>query len=150
MVYTLDTDISNGGSTDWENVVAIIPAGEESESEDSVRTFQLTSDANLEENPQITTTEFEDNEERFVVAWHTEWAITKSTNGETESDIHLAVLDKDGVLYGNMPESLRITTGGAGDTVGSNFRFAKNIEDLSILWADTISGEADEQSYDSI
>ena len=36
------------------------------------------------------------------------------------------------------------------NTVGSNFRFAKNIEDLSILWADTISGEADEQSYDSI
>ena len=44
-----------------------------------MRTFRLTSDNNLDENPQITTAEFGDGEERFVVAWHTERAITEPT-----------------------------------------------------------------------
>ena len=151
VVYTLDTDSSNNSSTDWETVMAIIPAtgtetfgGEEAESQDTVRTFQLTSDSDLDENPQITAVTFDDGTERFVAAWHTERAITDAANGETESDIRLAAMDKNGVLYENMPESLGRATEGTGETVGSNFRFAKNVdtmEDLAILWVDSVSPE---------
>ncbi len=82
VVYTLDTDSTNESTTDWETVVAIIPAvdgtygADDTQSEDLVRTFRLTSDNNLDENPQTTTAEFGDGEDRFVVAWHTERAIT--------------------------------------------------------------------------
>jgi len=158
VVYTLDTDSGNDSSTDWETVLALIPngpAGQDAEGnsgEDAVRTFRLTTDTNLDENPQITTVDF-GNAERFVVAWHTERAITGAQDGETESDIRLAAMDADGVLYENMSESLSMATGGTGDTIGSNFRFAKNagsIDGLSILWADTVSGEADDKSYNDI
>ena len=97
VVYTLDTNSTTENTTDWETVVAIIPAvdgtygADDTQSEDLVRTFRLTSDNNLDENPQITTAEFGDGEERFVVAWHTERAITDDPNGETESDIRLSV-----------------------------------------------------------
>ena len=159
VVYTLDTNSTTENTTDWETVVAIIPAvdgtygADDTQSEDLVRTFRLTSDNNLDENPQITTAEFGDGEERFVVAWHTERAITDDPNGETESDIRLSVMDTDGKLYENMPESLSVAAGGAGDTIGSNFRFAKNtqdIGDLAILWVDSVSGETDETTYDSL
>ena len=114
VVYTLDTNSTTENTTDWETVVAIIPAvdrtygADDTQSEDLVRTFRLTSDNNLDENPQITTAEFGDGEERFVVAWHTERAITDDPNGETESDIRLSVMDTDGKLYENMPESLSV------------------------------------------
>ena len=159
VVYTLDTDSTTENTTDWETVVAIIPAvdgtygADDTQSEDLVRTFRLTSDNNLDENPQITTAEFGDDEERFVVAWHTERAITDDPNGETESDIRLSVMDTDGKLYENMPESLSVAAGGAGDTIDANFRFAKNagsIDDLAILWMDSVSGETDETTYDSL
>lgn len=154
VVYTLDTDSTNDSTTDWETVLAIIPAvnGKDgAQSEDLVHTFRLTTDENLDENPQITTATI-GNEERFVVAWHTERAITDNPNGETESDIRLAVMDANGNLYSNMPESLSMATGGTGDTIDANFRFAKNtggIDDLAILWVDSVSGEADETSYKS-
>ena len=159
VVYTLDTDSTNESTTDWETVVAIIPAvdgtygADDTQSEDLVRTFRLTSDNNLDENPQTTTAEFGDGEDRFVVAWHTERAITDDPNGETESDIRLSVMDTDGKLYENMPESLSVAAGGAGDTIDANFRFAKNagsIDDLAILWVDSVSGETDETTYDSL
>lgn len=156
VVYTLDTNSSDNSSTDWETVMAVIPAGgmetfdgEEAESQDTVRTFQLTSDSNLDENPQITAVTFDDGTERFVAAWHTERAVAET--GETESDIRLAAMDKNGVLYENMPESLGRATEGTGETVGSNFRFAKNadtMEDLSILWVDSVSPEdAGDKAY---
>lgn len=155
VVYTLDTDSTNESTTDWETVVAIIPAGngkDGAQSEDLVRTFRLTTDENLDENPQITTATI-GGEERFVAAWHTERAITGAADGETESDIRLAVMDKEGVLYEKMPESVSIATGGTGDTIDANFRFAKNtqdIGDLAILWVDTVSGESDETEYGSL
>lgn len=158
VVYTLDTDSTNDSTTDWETVVAIIPAGSDSENgdtrhEDTVHTFRLTTDDNLDENPQITTAKFDDGQERFVVAWHTERAITDAANGETESDIRLAVMDANCALYANMPESLSMATGGTGDTIDANFRFAKNagsIDDLAILWVDSVSAEASETSYGSL
>lgn len=160
VVYTLDTNSSNNSNTDWETVMAVIPAGgmetfdgEEAESQDTVRTFQLTSDSDLDENPQITAVRFDDGTERFVAAWHTERAITDTADGETESDIRLAAMDKNGVRYENMPESLGRATEGTGETVGSNFRFAKNadtMEDLSILWVDSVSPEdAGNKTYEN-
>ena len=158
VIYTLDTDSGNNSSTDWETVMAIIPAGgteayagEDAKSQDTVRTFQLTSDSDLDENPQITAVKFDDGTERFVAAWHTERAVAET--GETESDIRLAVMDQNGVLYENIPESLGRATEGTGETVGSNFRFAKNadtMEELAILWVDSVSPEnADDKTYDS-
>ena len=159
VVYTLDTKSSNNSSTDWEIVMAIIPAsgaqtfaGEAAESQDTVRTIQLTTNGDLDENPQIAAVDF-DGTERFVAAWHTERAITDAANGETESDIRLAAVDANGVLYEKMPESLGRATEGTGETVGSNFRFAKNadtMEDLSILWVDSVSPEnAGDKTYDN-
>lgn len=154
VVYTLDTDSQNDSNTDWETVVALIPSegtysGRDIKSEDTVRTFRLTTDSDLDENPQITTAEFDDDKERFVVAWHTERKVTDT--GETESDIRMAAIDADGVLYENMPESLGQATDGTGETIGSNFRFAKNtgnIENLSILWVDSVSADEDSYTYD--
>ena len=157
VVYTLDADAGNNSNTDWETVAALIPAedmsagqskgGAETEnSEDTVRTFRLTNDSDLDENPQIATAKFGTGDsavERFVVAWHTERAISE-TAGQTQSDIRLAAMDKNGALYENMPESLGRATEGTGETVGSNFRLSKNaasINDLSILWADSVAGE---------
>lgn len=153
VVYTLDTGADPDGNTDWETVVAIIPAETGSRDgdagyEDAVRTFRLTSDSSLDENPQITTANFADHQERFVVAWHTERPVADS--GETESDIRLAAMDASGVLYENMPESLGRATDGTGDTIDANFRFAKNagsIDNLAILWVDTVNTSADEKTY---
>lgn len=159
VVYTLDTNAQNDSNTDWETALALIPADEASaygaedsgsQSEDTVRIFRLTTNSDLDENPQITTARF-GSTERFVVAWHTERAVADSD--ETESDIRLAAMGADGVLYENMPESLSMATGGTGDTIGSNFRFAKNagsIDDLSILWVDSVSGDTDDKQYSDI
>ena len=146
VVYTLDTG-ERDDNTDWETFMALIPAdGQES----GVRNFRLTTDSDLDENPQITTVEF-GNEEHFLAAWHTERAIAGS---ETESDIRLAAMNKDGVFYEAMPESLGRATDGTGEIVGSNFRFAKNagsIEDLAILWVDSVGPEtADDKAYEDI
>ena len=146
VVYTLDTDSANNSNTDWETFMALIPAdGQES----GVRNFRLTTDSDLDENPQITTVEL-GGEAHFVAAWHTERAIADS---ETESDIRLAAMNKDGVFYEAMPESLGRATDGTGEIVGSNFRFAKNagsIEDLAILWVDSVGpDELDDKAYDN-
>ena len=173
VVYTLDTDNSDSDDTDWETVAAIIPMDEETgaqagedakSSEDKVRTFQLTTNDDLDENPQITTVTFgtgKEAVERFVIGWHTEKTVGETiamnaltgepaTAPETQSDIRLTALDKDGVLYQNMPESVGLATEGTADAISSNFRFAKNadtIEDLAILWVDTIADSATDGDY---
>lgn len=150
VTYILDTNRTNNLNTDWETVVAIIPAENSSEddstnhNENTVRTFQLTTDSNLDENPKIAAVEF-DGTQRFLVAWHTERVVTETGTAGTESDIRLAALDKDGVLYEQMPESLGRATEGTGAAISSNFRFAKNaenIDDLAILWVDSILPDA--------
>lgn len=157
VVYTLDTNASDGSNSDWETVLAIIPnggnarTGDTEKSENAVRTFRLTTDGNLDENPQITTVNFGSNENRFVVAWHTQRAV--GTNGDTESDIRLAALDGNGVFFENMPESLGKAAEGTGETIGSNFRFAKNagsIDNLAILWTDTVGGDGTANTVDSL
>ena len=148
--------------TGMDNYAGMSSSGieEEVKSEDTVRTFRLTKNSDLDENPQITTVTFgtgDDAVERFVIAWHTERAIQAANEegklvntGETQSDIRLAAMDRSGVLYENMPESLGRATEGTGETVGSNFRLVKNagsMDDLSILWVDSVSGGADEEAY---
>ncbi len=124
--------------------------GQGLKSEDTVRTFQLTRDNCLDENPQITTVTFDDGMERFVIAWHTERPVAENSD-DTESDIRLAALDAGGVLYSAMPESIGQSTAGTGDTIGANFRFAKNaskMEDLAILWVDSVTTSAvDDNDY---
>ena len=60
VTYTLDTgaDASASGNTDWETVAAILPASSDSENE--IRTFQLTRDDSLYENPLIAAVTFVD------------------------------------------------------------------------------------------
>ena len=148
VVYTLDQNAADGSNQDWETVKAILPAG--AASEDTVRTFQLTSDASLDENPQIAAVTCGDGTERFVIAWHTEQPVADT--GETESDIRLAALDRNGVLYSAMPESLGQSAAGTGVDIGSNFRFAKNAEtigNLAILWVDSVSPDKlNDKTYD--
>lgn len=160
VVYTMDADPADGTNSDWETVAAIIPNQtsvtyntEAADSEDTVRTFRLTSDTDLDENPQISAVKFgkDDTSECFIIAWHTERKA--GAGGEKESDIRLAALDASGVLREELPESLGRATEGTGVTIGGNFRFAKNadtIEDLAILWVDSISADPNETEYKTV
>lgn len=100
---------------------------------------QVTSDDAVNDNPQLTTARFADNEERFIAGW-----FTLSGQGEDqESDIRLLAIDRDGQLasgfvsgFGDVQDENKVS-------VHPNFRFAKmgrdvnDIEHLSILWRES-------------
>lgn len=140
VVYTLDTNGANSTTGEgWETLAAVIPSDGD---EDGIRTVRLTDNEALDENPQIAAATFADEEERFVVGWHTQRTVTES--GNLEDDIRLAVLGENASLYNGIPDSVSEITAGTDLTIGSNFRFAKNadsIEDLSILWVDSVAPE---------
>lgn len=141
VAYTLDTSAgqTQNDTSGWETMAAIVPAG--GSGKDAVRTIRLTDDKALDENPQIAAVSFGETQ-RFVVGWHTQQTVTES--GNLEDDIRLAAFDADGALYNGMPDSVGVIAAGTDLRVGSNFRFAKNagsIEDLSLVWADSVAPE---------
>ncbi len=100
-----------------------------------VKNVRLTNDDNTDENPQITTTRFGDGTERFVLGWFSQ----QNVDGVPTPDIRLCAFDGSGTLYDNFIESISSVNANTSVSIGNNFRFinnAENIEDLSILWTE--------------
>ena len=101
--------------------------------------MRYTNDTYLDENPQITTVEFNDDGEkieRFVLGWYSE----HDADGIKVNDIRLCAFDNRGVLYDKFIESINSVTANADVSISRNFRFADNassIDELSILWTET-------------
>lgn len=145
VTYTLDTDGNGQSATDREIAYTVV-SGESK----VVRSVRVTTNGDLDENPQITTATIGgDENERFILGWYTEKKVATQASQaaqadagkeefETESDIRLLEFDKDGVAGKRLPDSLS-QAADEDVRVTSTFRFAKNvdsIEDLSILWVE--------------
>lgn len=106
-----------------------------------------TSDSNLDENPQVVAASlhtFDGSQaQRFILGWH-------SLRSDV-SDIQLLAVDGKGVMSNTFPASLSALTSTGEANVGGDFRFARvwnsttlgtgYVEDLTILWSETISDE---------
>lgn len=145
VAYTLDTDLNDATTTDREIAYAVI----DKESSEVTRTIQATKDSYLDENPQLTSVKF-GNEERFVLGWYTEQAVASDgaavldggesgASDETLSDIRLMEFGADGTTSQLLPDSMDQIASDYDVNITSNFRFTKNsetINDLSILWVE--------------
>lgn len=104
-----------------------------------------------------------DNEERFVLGWYTEQAVSSdgavaldggegAASDETMSDIRLMEFGGDGTTRQLLPDSMDQIASDYDVNITSNFRFTKNsttINDLSILWverAEEVTKNEDETS----
>lgn len=122
-----DSDVVQSG---LEVVYAIV--GSDGQVKKNVR---LTSDSYLDQNPQITTAEFADGSEWFVLGWHS----VHDADGVKVNDIRLAAFDKDGTLHSDFIDSVSSAAEYADINISSNFRFAKNaatLSELAILWTE--------------
>lgn len=145
VAYALDTDLDDTTSTDREIAYAVI----DSKNGEVTRTIQATKDSYLDENPQLTSVKFGD-EERFVLGWYTEQAVASDDaaaldGGEseasdvTQSDIRLMEFGADGTTSQLLPDSMDQIASDYDVNITSTFRFTKNsdtIDDLSILWVE--------------
>ena len=95
--------------------------------------IRLTNSEEGDETPQITSVEFPDSEERFVIAWN---SVTETGIDEIKgkSVIRIAAIDENGNIYSHLEAEIE-----SSDTVDySGFKFPKGsekLEDLSIVWA---------------
>lgn len=100
------------------------------------KNLQVTNDDIANENPQITSATFGDNEERFIIAWHT----TSDEVGFVEHDIKLLAVNKDGETHTGFVDSMNALQSSNDIKIHPNFTFVKmtnsnnRIENLSILW----------------
>ena len=106
---------------------------------------QITSDNELDENPQITTVQL-DGTEYFVLGWYNVSTTGSDETGDlkTVSDIRLAVVDGLGNIRTadvGFVDSLATASGGQNVAVDSNFRFVRSadgaLQNLSLIWAAT-------------
>jgi len=150
--YTLDTDGDDSTITDREVCYAVVDKA----SGDVVRNVRATSDAYLDENPQLTTAAFpgSGNRERFVLGWYTEQAVAndaaitldggdRESTGETTADIRLLDFNENGIYTQHLPDSISQAASAYNVSITPNFRFTKNadnITDLSILWVERAEG----------
>ena len=162
VAYTLDKDSDEQTTADRQIAYAVI--GTEG---DVVRNVEVTSDAYLNENPQLAAVSFpsrdsEDAGQRFVLGWYTEQAAMADSattldggtsaaadTGEAISDIRLLSFDGTGAAGQYLPDSISQVADSYGVSITSDFRFTKNaqtISDLSILWTERAELEASEGS----
>lgn len=109
---------------------------------DILNNLRLTSDEQRDENPRITSVEFPDKIERFVIGWNTE--ISHET--ETQSLIRITAVDKNGNIYNQFENEIEPSK----KVDYSSFKFvkgAKNLEDLSIVWAQPDFDSDEEYKY---
>lgn len=156
VAYTLDTDLDDATTVDREIAYAVIESGE------VTRSVQATKDSYLDENPQLTSVKFGE-EERFVLGWYTEQAVASDdaaaldggeggASDETVSDIRLMEFGADGSTSQLLPDSMDQIASSYDVNITSNFRFTKNsntINDLSILWverAEEVTAKGDDLS----
>ncbi len=148
VAYTLGTGADITGQ---EIVYAVVDIG----SGDVVRNVQATNDGYLDENPQLAAVKFADEQERFVLGWYTEQAVSTDSarvldsgsetgsGSETVSDIRLLDFDQKGVSGRFLPDSISQAADAYGVSITSDFRFTRNadtIEDLSILCVERAQG----------
>ncbi|MDR7857567.1 S-layer homology domain-containing protein [Tissierella sp.] len=105
-----------------------------------LKNIRLTNNELKDENPQITSVEFPDSEQRFIIGWNTE----NIADGYSENIIKIVAINSNGTLY---PDFEIV----AEDTVDlgnyTNFKFTKgadDLEDLSIIWSEI------DKSYEDI
>lgn len=112
---------------------------------------QITSDSELDENPQITTAKI-GGQEYYILAWYNVSITGSEAEGslETVSDIRLAAIDNMGNICTSecgLVNSLTNAAGGQNAGVDSSFRFVRSadrdINNLSLIWAST-AGDQEE------
>lgn len=136
VAYVLDADSTDGETTDYEIACNLV----DTNGEPGVSMI-ATSDSYLDENPQIAAVKFADNDERFVLGWH-------SVHDDV-SDVRLRAIDKAGLMSNSFIESISAVAGTSGVNIGSDFRFARmsgennNLSNLSILWPETVTAEGE-------
>lgn len=158
ITYTLDkgsadeaaglrTDSSVQHTTeDYEIVYAVVGT------DDQVRkNQQITSDSELDENPQITTAKIGERE-YYILAWYNVTTTGSQEDGDLKSvsDIRLAAIDNMGNIRTSecgFVDSLTNAAGGQSAGVDSSFRFVRSadrdINNLSLIWAST-AGDQEE------
>ncbi len=104
--------------------------------------LRLTSSEQRDENPRITSVEFPDKTERFVIGWNTETL----NETETQSLIRITAVDKNGNIYNQFVNEIEASN----KADYSSFKFvkgAKSIEGLSIVWAQPDFDSDEEYKY---
>lgn len=142
VIYALDTDSDTVTTADREILWATVtPDGEVD------RTVQATTDAVSDENPQIAVTSI-NGEQSFAAAWY-----SYETNGENlDHDIHMADFGADGVIRGNLPQSIKQEVMDKNLLISSDFRLTKNskdITDLSLCWVERVEKKTDTMTVES-
>ena len=135
---------------DYEIVYAVVGADGEVR-----KNQQITSDSELDENPQITTAEIS-GQEYYILAWYNVSTTGSEEKGDQKSvsDIRLAAIDSMGNIRTSeigFVDSLTNAAGGQNVGVDSNFRFVRSedrdVNSLSLIWAST-AGDQKEDSQD--
>lgn len=137
---------------DYEIVYAVV----DTETGEVRKNQQITSDGELDENPQITTAVIGE-EEYYILGWYNVSTTGSQENGDlkTVSDIRLAAIDRMGNIRTSkvgFVDSLTNAAGGQNVAVDSNFRFIRSadkaLDSLSLIWAST-AGDQEEASEDA-
>ncbi len=137
VVFTLQTGEPENGAYHQEIAYAIVGKDDSRSGgePDVARYVQLTDDTNLDENPQIAAVSL-GKEDVFVPGWYS----LNPASGA--SDIRLAAIEADGNRVTGFVDALSTLIQNAEVGISSNFQFSKNakeLDDLSILWSDTVS-----------
>lgn len=119
-------------TSDLQTVFAMIE--QEGESYEVTKNVQVTDDDDVNENPQLTTVTFpNENEESFLLGWYS----VHDEDGVQKNDIRLAAFTSEGLLRDDFVDSLSVVSSQTAGNITSNFRFSKGAEqlsDLAILW----------------
>ncbi len=112
------------------------------ENGDVKNNVRLTANDKKDENPRITSVEFPDKTERFVIGWNTETFYET----ETLNSIKVTAVDSNGNIYNHFETELEPSI----SADYSSFKFAKgakSLEDLSIVWAQSGTESGEEYIY---
>lgn len=147
IVYTLDrTPAGQTSATEnYEIVYSVLDAQQQ-----VVKNQQLTSDAVLDENPQITTAILQ-GKEQFVLGWYRQEMDPDTQTAQ--SDIRLASVNGEGGITTpdvGLTDSLTQATGSRNVSVDANFHFvqsaARSVESLSLVWTAVKEDQAAEEA----
>ncbi|MCF2660845.1 S-layer homology domain-containing protein [Pseudoflavonifractor phocaeensis] len=129
VAYTVeDTD---DGAADTEIYYALVNTGTAGNAEDAVKTVRVTTNDYTDADPQLTTAG-----DRFVLGWYRE--------PDDQGDIGLLTIDTNGAPHNDLPASLSdmVST----ESFNGKFAFVKgadSLDELSLLWDDANTGDAD-------
>lgn len=149
VAFTLQTGTHDSGSGEYSQEIAYAIVGQPETGEAEtladgtsaeyqvLRYVQMTDDENLDENPQLAAVKLDETNKVFILGWH-------SLSAEGGSDIRLAAVDTKGNRITGFVDSLSNLIQNTGVAVSANFQFVQNadsLEELSILWSETVASE---------